>query len=400
MPKLINFFLSLLGLAVTVKLAAVHTALMRGELTGGAACGSGTGVLDCHAVALSPWASFLGFPLAYWGILGYAAALVLSIVSLQFKASAEKALLCLAALAAFSVAVDLYLFFVMWRQIHRLCLLCLATYGVNAALLLGSAVAWGKSPREFLKSLPGSLAAFFPGPEKPVAWFFFGVTATVAAGIFSFYILLSQFNQKELRRQVADFVQKTPAVETRPGDSPTRGGRTPALRVVEFSDFLCPACQKASRFNEVMLGAYADRVAFTFKHFPMSVDCNPAVKENSHPAACRTAEAAACAGEQGKFWEFHDRVYQKGPEYKIEALPEDIRAVGLDGRKFEECLAGGRGKKIVQNDVEEGARLNIRQTPTYLLNGIYVEGTMTPPVFEAFFQAIGEKSKKGGPKTP
>ena len=346
--SLINLFLSLVGIAVSVKLAAVHMALMRGELTGGAACGSGGGVLDCHAVALSPWASFLGFPLAYWGILGYTAALLLSVISLQFKEYA----------------------------------------------------ALNKSPGEFFESLPESFGVFVPGPEKPVAWFFFGVTAIVAAGIFSFYLFLSQFNQKELRRQVADFVRKTTPAELRVGDSPTRGGKTPVLHVIEFSDFLCPACQKASRFNEVMLGAYADKVAFTFKHFPMSTDCNPTIRENSHPEACRVAEVAACAGEQGKFWEFHDRVYQKGPEHKLEDLPADAKAAGLDGRKFDDCLAAGRGKEIVKNDVEDGRILNIRQTPTYLLNGIYVEGTMTPPVFEAFFQAIGEKNKKDGPKKP
>ncbi len=390
----VNLFLSVMGMALAVKLTMIHMALMRGEVTGGAACGAAGGLLDCRAVAVSHWAVFLGFPLAVWGILGYVAALLLSIISLQFKACREHALLALTVLATFCVAVDFYLLFILWHEVHRWCVLCFVTYAVNLALLVSTASALGKSPQECLKLLPETLGAFIPGPEKPVAWFFFGVMLVSVLGLGTLHLLFSQFNQRELRKQITAFVEKTPPVEVNIGDSPTKGAKDPALRVVEFSDFLCPACQKATRFNEVLLGAYSGSVSLTFKHFPLSADCNPGVQGNVHPQSCQVSEAAACVGEQGKFWEFHDRVYQKGPDYQTVDILRDVGILGLDPQKFESCLESGRGKDRVRGDAEEGKRLGIHQTPTYLLNGIYVEGTMTPPVFEAFFQAIQDKDRK------
>lgn len=85
------------------------------------------------------------------------------------------------------------------------------------------------------------------------------------------------------------------------GQAPTRGGQNALVTIVEFSDFQCPFCARAKPTVDRILQEYGDRVTFVYKHFPLS---------QIHPRAQKAAEAAECARDEGKFWEFHDKLFE------------------------------------------------------------------------------------------
>ena len=145
------------------------------------------------------------------------------------------------------------------------------------------------------------------------------------------------------------------------------------MTLVEFSDYQCPFCQ---RFFATTLSAlkkhYVDtgKVRYVFRDFPL---------DQMHPQARKAAEAAHCAGEQGKYWEMHEVLFQNQRALAPPQLAEHARTVGVDGSKFDECLSSGRHAARVERGLADGAAVGVQGTPTFLVGktkaGDFVEGT-------------------------
>jgi len=142
-------------------------------------------------------------------------------------------------------------------------------------------------------------------------------------------------------------------------DGPTRGTPTAPVTIVEFEDFQCPFCRKAQDTVQQVLLKYKDSVRFVHRDFPL---------QPLHPTSWKAHEAAHCAAEQGKFWEFRDLLYKNAP-----APPEQLTAyasqLGLDSSAFKTCLDSGKFKAAVQKDEDEGDRLGVTGTPAFFING-------------------------------
>src|SRR5262249_28609935 len=121
------------------------------------------------------------------------------------------------------------------------------------------------------------------------------------------------------------------------------------------------------------------KVKLVFRHFPI---------DELHPQARRSSEAAFCAGDQGKFWEYHDLLYKNGADAGTERLKAMALSVGLDGAKFESCLTSGKFQAAVQKEVEEAARLGINGTPAFFINGRFFSGAHP---LENFVRVIEEE---------
>jgi protein-disulfide isomerase len=161
--------------------------------------------------------------------------------------------------------------------------------------------------------------------------------------------------------------------------SPARGAADAPVTIVEFSDFHCPFCRKVQPVLTELLSRYGDRVRLVYKDFPI---------DNLHPQARAAAEAARCAGEQGKFWEYHDRVYAGPTDGSPAALRAMAEAVGLILRVFDECQSSRKYQAAVQKDLQEGAGLGITGTPGFFINGRFLSGAQ--PI-EAFVRVIEEE---------
>ena len=157
-----------------------------------------------------------------------------------------------------------------------------------------------------------------------------------------------------------------------------RGSPAAPVTIVEFSDFQCPFCKAAAATVKQVLDRYAGKVKWVFRDFPI---------EKLHPDAPRAHEAARCAGAQGKFWEYHDMLFERSPRQARADLEEYAANLKLDGPAFAECLDSRRHQAAVSADMAEGARLGVDGTPTFFVNGRRLVGAQSVAVFERLVDA-------------
>jgi protein-disulfide isomerase len=154
---------------------------------------------------------------------------------------------------------------------------------------------------------------------------------------------------------------------------PAKGSPTAPVTIVEFSDFECFFCRRAVPMLQTLLESYGNSVRIVFRDFPM----------DSHPAARVAAEAARCANDQGKFWEYHDLLFANQGKFAVDALKGYAQQLSLDGGQFAACLSSGKHKEAVQRDVEDGRRAAVQGTPTFFINGRAVVGAQPIESFRA-----------------
>jgi protein-disulfide isomerase len=155
---------------------------------------------------------------------------------------------------------------------------------------------------------------------------------------------------------------------------PSKGSEEALVTIVKFEDFHCPFCKHVQpTFNE-LLSRYNGKVRLVHKDLPL---------ESLHPQARQAAEAARCAYEQGKFWEYHDKLYATSPKASGDDLKSYAKEVGLNVDSFDRCFTSGKYKAVVQQDLNEGVQLGLTGTPTIFINGREISGNQSLEAFEA-----------------
>jgi protein-disulfide isomerase/uncharacterized membrane protein len=386
--------LSIVGIGLSGYLAFLHLGLLRGELLGGSAC-SGSGAFNCHAVTAGAWGSFLGMPLAFWGVIGYVAVFALSLLALQSAEWSARAISLLFALSVLCVLADLVLFGLMVFVIRFYCLFCLLTYGVNLALLLISACSLPPPRLAAIRQVGSSLAAVLPSRERSAAGLFWaviivGILGTVGTHLSTLFVSQGPFGA--MRKQIREFASRQPRVNPTIAGDPELGPANAPVQIIEFSDFFCPSCQRASQLNRIILANHRHDVRFVFKHFPLDTACNDKVSRMVHPGACQVAAASECAHLQGRFWAFHDLVFEQSPKYNASNIDADVARLGLDMSRFRACMDSAQGLEAVKLDIAEAAKVGVGSTPTYVLNGLPITGGLSPSVFDEFVSVLRETS--------
>ncbi|MBI3307070.1 MAG: DsbA family protein [Candidatus Omnitrophica bacterium] len=164
---------------------------------------------------------------------------------------------------------------------------------------------------------------------------------------------------------------------------PSQGPENAPVTIVEFSDFYCPFCKRLTPTLEEAMKKYPGKLRRIWRHFPLPM----------HAGAQRTHEASACAGEQGKFWEYHDAIFSSDqPPQGDEALTALAQKFSLNQKKFEDCLKNGRGKAAVDSDIAAGNKIGVRGTPTLFINGKLSSGAQPIDALSRTIEA--ELSKK------
>jgi protein-disulfide isomerase len=166
----------------------------------------------------------------------------------------------------------------------------------------------------------------------------------------------------EARREVMLGAQETPKSDLKP---PQIGGDNAQVTIIEFMDFECPPCKRVRGTIKKVLKAYPGEVRLIFRNFP---------KVEKHPFAVRAAEAALCAHEQGKFWEYYELLFENQGGLDEETLFKLGREAGLDMDSFQGCLLLNEAAKRVMADMELGLELGVRKVPTFFINGMKIEG--------------------------
>lgn len=170
-----------------------------------------------------------------------------------------------------------------------------------------------------------------------------------------------------------------------------KGDPNAPVTIVEFSDFQCPFCGRWTRQTYPALEKYIKegKVKLVFKHLPLPF----------HRYAQKAAEAAECAGKIGgkeKFWAMHDKIFFEGqPQGKldVESLKQFAKEIGLNEKRFSQCLDTGETAELVRQDYAEASQLGVRGTPTFFINGRIVRGAQPTFVFERIIQEELERAQ-------
>jgi len=167
-----------------------------------------------------------------------------------------------------------------------------------------------------------------------------------------------------------------PRVELRPG-GPSRGPANAPVTIVEFSDFQCPFCQRAKPVLDEIATRHPQDVRIIYRNLPL---------DSLHPRARASAEAAACAGEGNKFWEYHDKLFANNRALGDDELRKYAAEVGLDAAAFDECVKSRKHASAVEADVQEAKKIGISGTPAFVVNGILLTGLQTADALDVVIQ--------------
>jgi protein-disulfide isomerase/uncharacterized membrane protein len=151
---------------------------------------------------------------------------------------------------------------------------------------------------------------------------------------------------------------------------PYKGPAAAPIKVVEFSDFLCPYCREIAGAFANFIPKSGDRIVLYYKNYPLDQACNASLSSTVHPGACLVALGAICAQDQSRFWPYHDRVFSNPPKDPKAADVVRIAAeAGLDAAAFESCLTAPRTRDRLTAEVAEGKNYGVNATPTLFING-------------------------------
>jgi len=197
--------------------------------------------------------------------------------------------------------------------------------------------------------------------------------ARYLARLFSLHLLSS-----EVEEHYDERFGPVPRVKVDVAKAPVRGDANAPLAMVEFSDFQCPHCKRLQPILEKVLDEYRGQVKLYFKNYPIT---------RMHPDSATAAAAALAAGKQGKYWEFHDKLFGGDQEHEdMQVLEKYAKALKLDLKKWHSDLDAARSQ--VDTDHADGEKLNISSTPTLYINGRQFHG---PHTFEEVKDWIDEE---------
>jgi len=184
---------------------------------------------------------------------------------------------------------------------------------------------------------------------------------------------------------------QTPDLEPKDLPDPILGPENATTEIIIYSDFECPYCAAAAGHHDVLIARFKSqmpsweapvpelerlakegKIKLVFKHFPL----------NFHDYAQKAAEASEAANAQGKFWEFHDKLYETQGKFTEETLFEIAKELDLDMKQFKAELDQDVYAKSVRDDMREGQNLGITGTPAFIINGELLEGAQPFSVFE------------------
>jgi protein-disulfide isomerase len=172
---------------------------------------------------------------------------------------------------------------------------------------------------------------------------------------------------QEIRRLLSDQrgqAESPPAAETIDGRGPSRGLASAPVTIVEFSDYECPYCGEF--FQEtlpLLMTNYVNKgqVRLVYRDFPMS---------SLHPRAMKAAEAARCAGDQQRYWEYHDALFKNQVSLEDSDLVQRALTLKLDTAAFHRCLGSGQQVDAIQGSVAEGQRAGVEGTPSFFIGSV------------------------------
>jgi protein-disulfide isomerase/uncharacterized membrane protein len=332
--------------------------------------------INCDSVLQSPYARLGGVPVAWLGAVAHA---VLAGIALAGRLDAQgRARLFVQATVIGgigSAAFSMLMAFLSFSVLHTACLMCMGLYaaaGAQFVIALALPAAYSSARPADAPLFPrGALGAGLAAAFAAMAAIGrFGWPATEVGPV-------TGSSLSELRAVDPEFYEWYLAQPTRDlkGDLAPPGAATPVV-ITEFSDFECAHCRRNHDFLRDLASRRAGLITVVHRHFPLDPSCNESIDRAIHERACRAAEAAECAGLQGRYGAMAEVLFANQTrlfESNLERLAERAE---LDLEAFRACMASRQTLAKIVADARAGARLGITSTPTVFFNGRHISGTL------------------------
>jgi protein-disulfide isomerase len=195
--------------------------------------------------------------------------------------------------------------------------------------------------------------------------------------------------REELRQQLfaeagVEILLTPPRVDIGiPDNIPSRGAEDAPVTLIEYTDYQCPYCARVQPTIEALLERYEGKLRHVFKNLPLPM----------HNQAQLAAQAGLCANDQGKYWEFHNWLFENQRTMNRESMVSQAGELGMDGEAFAGCLDQGTHSQQVDSEMAEARGLGITGTPGFLINGRVLKGAQPIEAFEAIID--DELERKG-----
>jgi protein-disulfide isomerase/uncharacterized membrane protein len=369
----VAFGLALLGLVVSAEILYVEYQLAT-DSGYTSFCNLG-GVINCDVVLGSRYGRVLDVPVGAWAAASFVVGALAAAPGAFAGATGGIADLVLIAFASGTFGFSMVLAGVMALVLHHACLLCLSLDVVVIAwfvtvvpLARGFAASAGTS---WLRRRPAAYATVVAALAVAVAGGTFAAVRTPPPAA----------TTADVESRDPDFARAylnlpvTPVATLVPADAASKGRADAPVTIVEFSDFECPACGQAFKDLHDLLRVRTD-VRLVFRNFPLDSSCNEAMPRALHPDACLAAAAAHCAGEQRRFWDYHDLLFENQKALDRDTLFRYARDLELDIPTFRTCLDDPATRARLAEDVRAGIAAGVESTPTLFINGRRVNGAL------------------------
>lgn len=314
---------------------------------------------NCDAVAASEFSHLFGVPIAFIGFFGNLILICFLLIGLRhssLKMVLKQIYLIVFALYALGCIV---LAIVSFVYVPSLCFVCMIFWALSIATFLYLAAISGDVFRNLRASLQEAIVGLWRA--KYITTIF--LLVFVGGNLFIRYYL-SQIgcDKKSHETQQCEHFQPE-------SGTPFLGRGNTKLDIVVYTDFQCPWCRRAHYAAADLVERFDHKVRLIRRDFPLDMSCNRALTRPFHALACEAANFAKCAGEQGKYWQFHDELYKN-----MEILSHDIilnigSLLSLDMKKLKECADGPEVRKMVAADIEEALKYGIEATPSFRVFG-------------------------------
>ncbi len=195
-----------------------------------------------------------------------------------------------------------------------------------------------------------------------------------------------KYEKETAEKQKDDEFEKLFAdrAEVEIGKSEIRGDKKAEYTVIGFSDFQCPFCKRGDDTIKALMQKYDKKVRYVFKHFPLGF----------HPEAAPASKAAWAAGKQGKFYEFHDKLFENQGKLGEELYVQLAKDLKLDVDKFNKDRASEDAQKQIDEDIKAAQAVGISGTPGFILNGVKIFGAYPLDHFEKVITKLETTAKK------
>lgn len=325
---------------------------------------------NCDTATFSKVSNIAGVPISFFGIVVgmlFAIAALMPSLSLEKTASAVSKY-------NFIGCVGLFLFSII--ALGSLCPFCTVYYVLSgiAAFLL-----WKQSTNTWV-----------PEVKTAVLW---GVIVLVGAGVFYSTSAKKSADQSKLSASIVEQYKGLPSYGEPDQESPykihmaTEKWADAPIRMVVFSDFECPFCKIVSEQIPDFIRRYKNQINIQYMFYPLDNKCNPNMERPMHQNACDAAAVAAC--DATKFHEVHDEIFENQAKLGSGALQDIMKKHNLTN-----CIGNPELNTKIVTTINQGTKYSLKSTPTIILNGKKIEGSIPSPQFFAIMDYLLESQGK------